>query len=238
MINIAIIEDEETTSRELQSFVDEFFTTKNEAYSIKIFDNAETFINSFKPSYNLVLVDINLPGMNGMDAIKEIRKFDSSVMVIFITSLAQYAVKGYEVSAFDFIVKPVNYYNFSLKLNRAYLNLKNQINSSIVLNNKSSMKKMDISSIYYIETNDHKLIFHTVDGTYETYASLKDYIGVLSDHSFALCNQCYFVNLRYVQEVVDNYVTVGNDRLLISRPRRGEFIKALNLYFSKGGGLK
>lgn len=238
MINIAIIEDEEKTSRELQSFVDEFFTTKNEAYSIKSFDNAETFINSFKPSYNLVLVDINLPGMNGMDAIKEIRKFDSSVMVIFITSLAQYAVKGYEVSAFDFIVKPVNYYNFSLKLNRAYLNLKNQINSSIVLNNKSSMKKMDISSIYYIETNDHKLIFHTVDGTYETYASLKDYIGALSDHSFALCNQCYFVNLRYVQEVVDNYVTVGNDRLLISRPRRGEFIKALNLYFSKGGGLK
>ena len=236
MTKIAIIEDDNLTNKEIQSYVEKFFNEKQKEFLIKTFDNAEAFINSYKPDYNLILVDINLPGIDGMNAIKEIRKNDSSVMVIFITSLAQYAIKGYEVGAFDFLVKPINYYSFSLKLNRAYQNLNNSLNSTIILNNKSSMKKIEISSILYIETNDHKLIFHTLDGLFETYGSMKSYVDILSKYPFELCNQCYYVNLKYVTEVIDNYVKVGNEKLLISRPRRPDFIKALNLYFSKGGG--
>lgn len=236
MINIAIVEDEKNISQELKNYVKEIFEKNNFDICISCFENAKSFIDQFSSNYDLIFMDINMPIMDGMTAAREIRKTDDKVMIVFVTSLAQYAIKGYEVNAFDFILKPVAYYNFAMKLTRALDKLSKEDAKTLVINNKSSIKKIKVRKIYYIEVNEHKLIFHTIEGNFTTYGTLKTYLEILKNDSFALCNQCYFVNLKYVTEVKDNIVRVGNDDLQISRPKRKDFIHALNLYSSTGGG--
>lgn len=236
MIKIAVAEDEIEMSNQLLKYIKQFFDENDLDYSVMVFDNAIKLLDNYDFSFDLIFMDINMPLLNGMEASKKLREIDSEVSLIFITSLAQYAIKGYEVNAFDFILKPVAYYNFAMKLTRALDKLSKEDAKTLVINNKSSIKKIKVRKIYYIEVNEHKLIFHTIEGNFTTYGTLKTYLEILKNDSFAFCNQCYFVNLKYVTEVKDNIVRVGNDDLQISRPKRKDFIHALNLYFSTGGG--
>ena len=118
MFRIAVIEDENSVADTLKEYIDRFFSEAKKDYTVNHFDNAIKFLDQYKCEYDLILMDINLPGLDGMSAISKLREKDKEVKVIFVTSLAQYAIKGYEVNAFDFVIKPVNYYNFALKLNR------------------------------------------------------------------------------------------------------------------------
>lgn len=235
MIKIAIVEDELDMAQDLTRYVNQFFHHNNLDVQIVHFDTALKLLDDYKYTYDLIFMDINLPTVNGMDAVKTIRKIDNSVMIIFVTSLAQYAIKGYEVNAFDFILKPINYYNFSLKMNRALpiLNAKN--NKTITISNKTNFKTIEVSTIMYIEVIDHKIVIHTTKGNYDSFDTLNKYIDLLKDDSFALCNRSYLINLKYVDEVDQKYVYVGDDFLIISRPRRKDFIHAFNMYLGKGG---
>ena len=235
MIRIAIVEDELDMAQDLTRYVNQFFHHNNLDVQIVHFDTALKLLDDYKYAYDLIFMDINLPTINGMDAVKTIRKIDNSVMIIFVTSLAQYAIKGYEVNAFDFILKPINYYNFSLKMNRALpiLNAKN--NKTIAISNKTNFKTIEVSTIMYIEVIDHKIVIHTTKGNYDSFDTLNKYIDLLKDDSFALCNRSYLINLKYVDEVDQKYVYVGDDALIISRPRRKDFIHAFNMYLGKGG---
>ena len=177
-------------------------------------------------------MDINMPGIDGMSATKELRRLDKNVKIIFVTSLAQYAIKGYEVNAFDFIVKPVNYYTFALKLDRLMENYREKEESSIIIKANDSFIKTPVSEIKYIEVSDHKLIVHTVNNDYETYNTLSNYLELLKNEPFALCNRCYLVNLKYVNKVNKDTVYIGNNRIQMSRRKYKEFMNSLNkLYY-------
>ena len=155
-------------------------------------------------------------------------------MIIFVTSLAQYAIKGYEVNAFDYILKPIDFYNFKLKMSRT-LSFLNNNNRSFVVEYKNVIKRIFVDELMYIEIYDHRLYFHLNNNeNISSYGTMKTYIDLLKNDSFMLCNQCYFVNLKYVREVTSDYVLVGENKLSISRPKRQEFIHALNNYLSSG----
>jgi two-component system, LytTR family, response regulator LytT len=235
MIKIAIVEDELYQAESLKSNIERFFANTKKEYSVLYFENAQKFLNSYSADYSLIFMDINLPDIDGMNAAKEIRKKDKYVMIIFVTSLAQYAIKGYEVNAFDFIVKPVSYFNFALKFKRAVENLIDKEEKSILISNKTSKRKMLISEIMYIEVSKHTLLFHLENEVFSTTGSLKTIQKELEDFPFELCNQCYLVNLKYVKKIVDFTVIVGSDSLLISHPKKKDFIHALNYYLNHGG---
>lgn len=101
MIRIAIVEDETEIAETLKSYLKKFFSSLNTDIFTKHFDNAIKFLDQYRFDFDLVFMDINLPGIDGMRATKELREKDRNVTVIFVTSLAQYAIKGYEVNAFD-----------------------------------------------------------------------------------------------------------------------------------------
>ena len=123
MIRIALVEDDKQMTLELIEVTQRFFKENNVKSEIYTFANAEDFLCDFKNNYNLILMDIDLPNMDGMKAVQHLREIKSDTMVIFVTSLAQYAIEGYKVNAFDFVVKPVQYYNFALTLKRALKSL-------------------------------------------------------------------------------------------------------------------
>ena len=147
-----------------------------------------------------------------------------------MTNLVQFAVNGYQVQAFDYLVKPVNYNNFALTMNRALPSLNSSSESILVVDNKRVMHRILLSKLKYIEVVDHILKFHVDDMVIETYDSLKKYESMLTRYDFFSCNRCYLVNLRFVTSIIKNEVVVGDEKLLISRPKKAEFVQALNRY--------
>ncbi len=235
MIKIALVEDEENNLKEITSYLEKYSLEYNIALKVETFTSAVTFLKQYENNFDIVLMDIGLPDLDGMSAIKKLREIDSSVLVIFVTNLAQYAVNGYEVGAFDFIVKPVSYYNIVLKLNRALERIESRTEKRIWVSTRSEKKLVLASRIKYVEVIKHRLIYHTLDGDISAIGSLKSVCDELSNLPFALCNQCYLVNLHYVTGIDGYNCHLGKEVLQISLPKKNSFIRALNNYL--GGGL-
>ncbi len=235
---IAIVEDDVTYRDTLKEYLDKYAAEKNREFRLTFFSTAKSFIKDYRPDYDLILMDIELPDGNGLDIVRRLRKLDSNVMVIFVTNMARYAVKGYEVEAFDFIVKPVTYFNFCVKLGRALDRLDMDTGSVFWVNAKGGKTRIRTDSLKYVEVMKHTVLYHTVDGVVETSGSMKNARELLKDEPFELCNRCYLVNFAFVEEVRRFQITVGGEELLMSHLKRDEFLKKLNLYLAGGGELK
>ena len=237
MIRFAIIDDETEVANKLTSYIDKYFQINNCQYEVKFFDTASKFLENYHFDFDAIFMDINMPGVDGMSATKELRRLDKNVKIIFVTSLAQYAIKGYEVNAFDFVVKPVNYYTFAMKLDRFMENYREKEGASIIIKANNSFIKTPVSDIKYIEVSDHKLIVHTISNDFETYDTLSNYLNLLKNEPFALCNRCYLVNLKYVNKVNKDAVYIGNNCIQMSRRKYKEFMNSLNKYLGNGGDI-
>ncbi|MBR1813100.1 MAG: response regulator transcription factor [Lachnospiraceae bacterium] len=124
MIRIAVVEDEKEYSDQLFSYLERFRKETHQAVSAELFCDGMSFLDEYKGDFDIVFMDIAMPHMNGLEAAKKLRQVDGIVCLIFITTLAQYAIRGYEVDALDFLVKPVTYELFRLKLEKALFYLK------------------------------------------------------------------------------------------------------------------
>lgn len=176
-----------------------------------------------------------MPRLDGMTAAERIRSFDPGVILIFITNMAQYAIKGYEVDALDFVLKPVGYFPFSLKLKKAVSALRARAQKDLLLPLDGGVKRVSSGEIYYIEVQGHRIIVHAESGDYVIPGALRDMEEQLEGQHFVRCNKCYLVNLRHVTDVRQNTVVAGGHELQISRPRKKEFLQALTDYFGGGG---
>ena len=232
---IAIVEDEAAEAEILQSYFSRYTQEYGTTFTVTHFLSAESFLNRDRPIYDLVLMDICLPRASGMDAAARLRQVDQSVPLIFVTNMAQFAVKGYEVDAFDFVVKPVSYANFVLKIHRLLGKLASRREGEVLVTQSGHMLRLYVSQIKYIEISGHRMVYHTTSGEVSAYGNLKEAEAALDPAMFARCNSCYLVNLNYVQAIQGHTVLVDGVSLQISRPRRKAFVQALNDYL--GGGI-
>lgn len=235
MRNVAIVEDEKESAEKLRTFLERFGRECGEQFNIAHYPDAVAFLSEEHKKFDLVFMDIELPDVDGMEAAKRLRKTDPDVMIVFVTNMAQYAIKGYEVRAFDFIVKPVSYGNFSVKLRGAMDVLRARDGKYVWVSNMDGKLRLHTSAIKYVEVVQHMLIYHTTDGDIKASGSLNALETELADEPFALCNRCYFVNLRHVTAVRQFDVYLGNEKLQISRLKRASFMSALNDFLAGGG---
>ena len=127
MISIAIVEDEEMYAKQLQQFLHQYEEENKEMFDITVYSDGDQIVNKYKSQYDIILMDVEMKFMDGMSAAEEIRKIDTEVVIIFITNMAQYAIRGYAVDALDYVLKPVSYFAFSQRLNRAISRMKKRI---------------------------------------------------------------------------------------------------------------
>ncbi len=230
MIRIAIVEDDKNQAALLENHIKQFAKHGNKAVDVRIFYNVINFLDPYTADYDIVFMDIMMPMMNGMDASRVLREKDENVMLIFVTSMRQYAVQGYEVDAADFIVKPVSYLEFALKFTRALARLEKGQSKTIVIKTKSGFVRLSPDQITYVEVSGHYCVFHTKNSEYKQYQTIKNVEANLNTGSFERCNNYLLVNLAYVEKIDGMSVFVGGDELQISNPRKKAFTEAFAKY--------
>lgn len=220
MIKIAIVEDEEMYAEQLQSFLHQYEKETGEVFEITVFKDGDQIVYKYKSEFDIILMDVEMKFMDGMSAAEEIRKVDTEVVIIFITNMAQYAIRGYAVDALDYVLKPVSYFAFSQRLNRAIGRMKKRETKTIMVNVKGGTVRLDIANIYYIESLGHTLILHTSSGNYETNGTMKEVEDKLTQETFFRGNRGYLLNLAHVDSVQDGCAVVKGEQLLLSRSRK------------------
>lgn len=236
MLNIAVIEDDMKDLENLKGCMQTFFTQEYKMmYHLSHYGTAEAFLSDYDHQFDVVFMDIDLPEINGVTAAKKLRSIDQNVAIVFLTNLSHYAMNGWEVNALDYILKPINEFSFSLKMPKIlhYMEVNNE--KQITITSKNMIQRFYVSEVYYIEVMKHDLIYHTKLGNFTTRGTMKECQEEMEQYQFVKCNNCFLVNLKYVQGIRDNLVTVGPDSLTISRTRKTEFINALTNYI--GGQL-
>lgn len=233
MIRIAIVEDEAHYQEQLIAFLKQFEQETGEPMDVIAYGDGDEFVEDFKAQFDIILMDVQMRFMDGMTAAEEIRRMDSEVVIIFITNMAQYAIKGYAVDALDYVLKPISYFQFSQRLNRAIERMKRREEHYITLKIKGGVKRFRISDIYYIESQRHKLLFTTRIGEVETVGTMRELEDQLAGHPFFRGNKGYFINLEHVEGMDDIFAIVKGKPLLISRPKRKAFMEALSKYWGE-----
>lgn len=237
-MKVAIIEDEKEFSTLLKNHIDRYVEEIGYDVETTIFDNPNIFLDKYNNElYDVIFIDINMPQMNGMEVAKRIRKLHSHTIIVFVTNMPQYAIQGYSVNAFDFIVKPVPYKLFKSHFDRIVYHYSLQEESLINVKIGRTYQQLKISDIYYIEMINHTAIWHTKTGNYQgTDKSLNEIEKMLPLDRFCKCSKAYLINLEHVHSLKQDTIKVHNLCIKITRTFKQQFMSSFSNFLSKFRG--
>lgn len=152
MISIAIVEDEDSCAQQMEEYLSRYAAESGEVFETVRFCDGDEILENYRAQYDIILMDVQMKFMDGMTAAEEIRKVDPEVVIIFITNMAQYAIRGYAVDALDYVLKPVSYFAFSQRLERAIGRMKRRARRYMTITIRGGACKLDIAEILYVES--------------------------------------------------------------------------------------
>lgn len=233
-MRIAIVEDEHSCAECLHDYLRRYEQEQEVSFHVEKFTDGQQIVKRCRTGngFDVIFMDIQMRHMDGMTAARKIRETDSDVILIYITNMAQFAIKGYEVNALDFLVKPVGYPMFEAKLKKAQNKLEAAKEKFLVGKSRDGIFKIYTKDLIYIEVKNHSLVYHTTSGEYICTGSLKETEKEIQGVAFSRCNSCYLVHLAYVEKVTKDVVVMADgSHLLISGPRKKNFMKELTDYY-------
>lgn len=236
MYRILIVEDNRQNAETLEGYVARYAKEHGVGLSCSRIASAIEFAAEEHPA-DLIFMDIQLPGVNGLEASELLRVYDESTPIIFVTNLAQYAVSAYKVDALDFIVKPVRYHDFCMSMGRALKRMKRNAGRTITVQAKDGLHVVDITDIAYVDVLDHSLSVHLGNGTSLTSRST---LGTLEEElgstQFTRASKSCIVNMGHIKRICkDTLELTDGTAVYLSRSRRKPALAAIAEYL--GGSV-
>lgn len=236
MYNIAILDDEQKIIDLLIGYLTRFSEESGETFKITSYTDPLIFLGEFtRQKFDMIFLDIEMPTRNGMDTAKRIRESDDDVVIVFVTNMAQYAIQGYVVQAYRFLVKPVSYNDFSTLIAQISTKLgKNRNENAVMITSAGAIQKIFVKEIIFVEIFGHKATYHLTDRDINCWSTMKSIKADLEKYDFALCNSCYLVNLSYVTSINDFELTLLNGRKLsVSHSKKKEIMQKMAAYLGR-----
>lgn len=218
---ILVVEDSPQEADRLRACLMRYASDNGLAFNVEVLGSALEFVNS-RHHADLVFLDIQLPGINGMEAAEILRTYDEQTPAIFVTNLAQYAIMGYSVDALDFILKPVEYGSFSLRMDRAMRVVRRAEVETIALPTEDGIRVVRLADVVFVDIVKHDLHYHLADGSVlHQRGSISHAAEELEPKGFLKIAASCIVNMANVARIrKDSVVTISGDELFFSRSQR------------------
>ena len=235
-MKICICDDDCFTVREIRNLL-EPFRTEDDGFDISDFSCGEDLIDFYKNGgyFDIVFIDIEMGGINGVEAAETIREFAPETIIIFVSSHSSYIFDAFRIEALHFLVKPIKEKEFSEVFTRA-MKKYTATNASVILKWESVRNKISINKISYVEGYRRHLTVHTASGVYEAVGKISEIYEILKPHGFVRVHQGFIVNMNYIKSFNANEVELTDgSKVAVSVRKKQEALKAYDIFIRKWG---
>lgn len=225
VMRIAMLDDDPQDRAQLTEYLLRFQQERGMEMELRPYQAGLDLLEELDRGFDVIFLDIEMPGMDGMEVAAEIRKTDETVGIIFLTNMGQYAIHGYEVNAIDFMVKPISYFNFARKLERAISFVKKRAERVLTINDGENIVRVFASELYYMEKTGHNVCYHSKHGNLTQRGTIQAVRETLKGLPFSECTSGCLINLRYVERIGRDSVVVNGETLPLSRRMKKDFTR-------------
>ena len=235
-MRIAICDDE----KNIRELIGNKVTTLYPDADIIFCQSGEELLSSEK-HIDILFLDIQMAGRNGMETARELRKKGNNVILIFVTAVEEYVFRAFDVGAFHYIVKPIDDAKFADVLQKAVdevnsRNNKEQVSEEryVMINNRGVHTKVILDEIVYAEVFNRKIVIHKMNETIEYYGKMSD-LEELAGDNFFRPHRAYLINFKYVEKYDATTVYLEKGNVLMAKQNYPEFVKKYMKYNQKRG---
>ena len=225
-LNIAICDDEQNQIEYITSLVLSWSAKKGHDCDIHAFTSAETFLFEYEDdkAYDILLLDVEMKSMTGIELAKRIRKDNNRAEIVFITSHFEFIGEGYEVDALHYLIKPISTDKLAQVLTKATEKLSVEPPSVIITCEGETIKLYE-ADIRYIESFLHYIVIHTKENEYKIKESISVFENRLSDDFYRI-HRSYLVSLKHITRISRTSVNIGHTELPLSRGKYDDIIRS------------
>lgn len=234
MLSLCLCEDEERDRRALQQALEQIMEQEGLPGTVAAFTCGDELLASYPSHVDVLLLDVQMPGRNGIETARAVRERDADVQIVFMTNLAEYAVDGYDVQAFRYLLKPIDRARLAEAIAPLLHRVARAKQAVVTCQGKEGRVMVGARSILYVETGRNKTLYvHTRNGTIETKGGLSSFAAQLDGETFFRCHTSYLVNFSHVERLTaaELRLTDGT-RVPVSKHRRRELELAFTRYLA------
>lgn len=231
-IRIAVVENELNVAQNDIVLLERYAKENSLSLETSIFQNGYEFLDT-EEEFDAVLMDIDMPGLNGMEVAEKLREKNKTIDIIFTTNLPQFAVDGYKVQALDFVIKPVTFPNLSFAMEKVVEKKRNIVNGSFFLRIGGFARRIHNEEVLYIEMVNHYIVLHETDmEPVRIRGSLKMIDDLLNPEIFVKINSGIIINISKVSSFENGLVLMEDgSNLPLSRSHKKEFAVRLAEFY-------
>lgn len=235
MIRIAIVDDEKLIREHIKTLI----KNKQVECLIDTYSAGEELLRTDK-CYDMVFLDIQMEGINGIETARVLRQKTEDAVLIFITGVKEYVLDAFDVAAFHYLIKPIDEQKFADVFKRAVLEVgkkKQQVNGQLFVKTRYRNVTLAQNDVLYIESRGKKVEIHTKTDVIDAYAGIGELEKQLKQN-FYRCHRGYLVNLAFIMEYSNDSITLNNGEcIILAKEKYGEFVKVYMRYLKNGGGI-
>ncbi len=224
---IGICDDEQIIKKELIRLCDEYNQTNLSAFKLVSFSSGEEILQ-FGQTIDILFLDIQMKGMDGLKTAEKIRENDEGMIIIFLTGYKGYMQVGYRVRAFRYLLKPVNEQDFYNTLTEAIKEITR--NSKAIVNLEGETLFIKLNDIIYIEYMERHTLVRTCRGSYESQQTMSEWEDILNNGDFFRVHKAYIVNIGFIEEIGKQVLLDNGEKVELAIRQIGKLKKACKAY--------
>ena len=208
-MRVAIVDDALKDRQILESFLKQYEKENDVSFEIETYSSANGFLES-DLNIDIAFFDVEMPGLDGLKMAEYFREKNEEAIILFITNIAQYAIAGYKVQAFDYVIKPIVYPDFALKMRKVMKLINSKQTDYITLNTRKGIIRLAIEDLVYVEVSGHDVFYHFVDREIRLVGSMNKVMEKVEQYNFVRVSKFFLVNVSCIRMIKGNSVIMNS----------------------------